>query len=186
MRITRSTDRRFARLMAETQDGSSESYLALLTEVSEIMKGFLASRVLNNEDAEDILQEILISIHSARHTYDPARPFAPWVFSIAYHRLADYQRRAIRIKRQSAPENFDWSDLPSNDRSTETAKEDFLAILNQAGLTDSQQRIVTLLKMRGYSIKEAAQEMGMSESALKVAAHRAYKALRQKLEAPYP
>jgi RNA polymerase sigma-70 factor, ECF subfamily len=44
-------------------------------------------------EAEDLVQEVLISIHTHRHTYDQSQPFTPWVHAIARHKFLDYLRR---------------------------------------------------------------------------------------------
>ena len=44
------------------------------------------------EAVEDVVQEALITVHKARHTYDPARPFGPWFYAIVHSRLIDVLR----------------------------------------------------------------------------------------------
>jgi len=49
-------------------------------------------------------------------------------------------------------------------------------------LPDKQAIILRMMHQEGYTAREVAEKIGMNESAVKVAAHRAYKILRHKLE----
>ena len=83
-------------LMHLSQQGDKEAYAKLLNEVSHILRGYLINKLSGSSDVDDILQEILISLHNARHTYDKSRPFKPWLFSIAKFRLYDYFRKIYK------------------------------------------------------------------------------------------
>src|SRR5271170_7825466 len=71
--------------------GDANAYKQFLTSVSRYLRRFIARRI-PTPDVEDVLQEILISIHKARHTYDGRRSILPWISAIARYRLADYLR----------------------------------------------------------------------------------------------
>ena len=85
--------------MALAQAGDHEAYRALLDDVSTMLKGFLRRRLADPEEAADVLQDILLALHRARHTYDSARPFEPWLFAIVHHTLVDHVRRRKRVAR---------------------------------------------------------------------------------------
>ena len=139
----------------------------------------LSSRVL----AEDVVQEVLLSIHKNRHTYDPSLPFGPWMGTIAKRRIMDWLRKHYRSVAQEVlvdeyPETF----LTDGANAVE---EDALAFddldqLRQAldRLPSGQRQAVELLKLKEMSLKEASEVSGMSIAALKVAMHRALKSLR--------
>src|SRR5437763_16351213 len=48
------------------------------------------------DQAEDIVQEILLAVHLKRHTWDSEAPFAPWLFAIARNKLIGALRRTGR------------------------------------------------------------------------------------------
>src|ERR1700749_1257809 len=48
------------------------------------------------DQAEDIVQDILLAVHLKRHTWDASAPFAPWLFAIARNKLIDALRRRGR------------------------------------------------------------------------------------------
>ena len=169
-----------AALMRAAQEGDSASYARLLTAIMPIIRRMSAGRWTGSEEADDVVQDTLLSLHQVRQTYDPNRPFVPWLMAIARHRLADIQRRqARRAKGEVAvdilPETF--SDDGTKDVIDRIAYSDALKRA-VADLPAGQRRAVELLRLKEMSLKEAAAASGMSISALKVSMHRAMKALR--------
>jgi RNA polymerase sigma-70 factor (ECF subfamily) len=167
-------------LMRLALAGDQRAYADLLQETARLLRPFLARRLNQSDAVEDLLQEILLSIHKARHTYDGNRPYKPWALAIAKFRLldhlrthyADHLRQAVEL---SEVENI----LP--DRVTESA----LTYESIAGeidkLPEKQATILQMIHREGYTAREVAEKIGMKESAVKVAAHRAYKILKEKL-----
>ena len=181
MALSENQDQSLSRLMKSAQDGDKASYEVLLKDVCQLLRGYLQKRLGRSEASEDVMQEILISIHSARHTYDPAKPFAPWMYAIAKFRLADYWRRTFRLIEDEMPEGLESKVAePEASPFVEEMKDRVTVSLSR--LPEKQRRAVNLLKLEGMSIREAALELQMTEAALKVTAHRAYKALRKAFE----
>src|SRR6476469_7606041 len=87
-----------AGLMKLAQDGDMEAYSQLLQEVTIRLRRIVRRyrSFLTHEDIEDLVQDILLSPHSVRATYDPQRPFMPWLLAITRNRLADGARRYAR------------------------------------------------------------------------------------------
>ena len=80
------------------QAGDRVAYVALLAETARILKRVVQGRAwfLPASDREDLVQDILLSLHAARATYDPERPFLPWLMSVARNRIIDNARRNSR------------------------------------------------------------------------------------------
>lgn len=178
-------DLRLGSLMRGAQDGDRVAYAGLLHELAPLLQRLVRRRLgfVQPSDREDLLQDILLSLHAARATYDPRRPFMPWVMSIAHHRMVDRARRHSRVWANEilvdefADPIFDEaSDRPDSEYGDPEQ-------VRQAvkGLPAGQRTAIELLKLRELSLKEAAVVSGMSVGALKVAAHRAIKALRGSL-----
>lgn len=171
-------------LMQAAQDGDASSYVRLLSEIEPVIRRAVRRRwSAQMAEMEDIVQEILLSVHTSRHTYDPDRPFIPWLMAIVQYRVADAGRRVARRNANEQPEcSFEYG-LP--EVPVETAAEppgDPQALRRAiADLPEGQRRAVELLKLQERSLKEASAETGMSVAALKVAVHRGIKALRQTL-----
>lgn len=173
-------DTRLSELMRRSQDGDADAYRTLLSELLVVLERFLSRRIDQRETRDDICQEILMSIHSSRHTYDPSLPLLPWVHSIAHFRVIDHWRKAGRH-----PEFLLLEEALFDLASTHVPRE---AILSEAGVTEhlqalseKQRRAIELVKQEGLSISEAARRLEMSESAVKVSIHRAIRILRVKL-----
>ena len=79
-------------LFKSALEGDQKKYSSFLQIVTKILRCFVKKRIAVNS-VEDVVQEILISIHKARHTYDGIRPIMPWIFAIARFRIADYLRK---------------------------------------------------------------------------------------------
>ena len=162
-------------------DGDQRAYASLLTQTVGILRPFLAKRLSMADELDDLLQEVLISIHKARHTYDGKRPYKPWVYAIARFRLQDHLRAHYSDQLRHA---IEWSELEEilPDFVTESAfsYESIREVVQK--LPEKQATILHLMHQEGYTAREVAEKLGMNESAVKVAAHRAYKILRKKLE----
>lgn len=171
----------FEALMRQALNGDQQAYASLLKETSRFLRPFLAKRLSFTNEVDDLLQEILISIHKARHTYDGNRPYKPWVYAIAKFRLQDYLRAHYSDQLRDAIEFSEVEEsLPEHVTETGISYESISGEVQK--LPEKQATILRLMHQDGYTAKEVAEKLGMHESAVKVAAHRAYKILRNKLE----
>ena len=178
-------DEHLSRLMARAQQGDSRAYVTLLRAITPRIRQLVRARrgFLGESVVEDVVQEVLLSVHTVRATYDPARPLMPWLSAIVRHRLADAGRRHGR---QGAHEiGVDDLDVTFQAPAANSREETFgdpeaLAQAIQA-LPPGQRQAVELLKLRELSLKEASALTGMSIGALKIATHRAIASLRRAL-----
>jgi len=178
-------DEHLGRLMVRAQQGDSDAYVTLLRAVTPRVRQLVRSRrgFLSESDVEDVVQEILLSVHAVRATYDSARPLMPWLSAIVRHRLADAGRRHVRVGAHEI--RVDDLDVTFQARVTNSDEETFgdpdaLAQAIQA-LPPGQRQAVELLKLRELSLKEASALTGTSVGALKIATHRAIASLRRAL-----
>jgi len=173
--------------MAAAQAGDRTAYRDLLREVAPLVRRVVRGRFpfLSAHDSEDLVQDVLLSLHQVRATYDSTRPFLPWLMAIARNRSADAARRyARRSANEVTVEEYpETSDPAQTNRLDETYRDP--EALRQAvkELPKGQRVAIELLKLREMSLKEAAVVSGMSVAALKVASHRATRALRLALGA---
>lgn len=174
-----------AKFMRAAQAGDSHSYARLLEEITPRLRRIVRSRrpFLQVEDIEDVVQEILLSVHAVRATYDPERPFIPWLLAIAKNRLADAGRRFARSTAHEVYiENLavTFSDDPANNSMDSFGDLEDLRTAIEA-LPPMQRDAIHMLKLREMSLKEAAGASHTTVGALKVATHRAMTALRKML-----
>ena len=166
--------------MARAQDGDQAAYRHLLYEVSGYVRSLVSRSLRNPADLEETVQEILLTVHAVRHTYDPSRPFGPWLVAIAHRRIVDRLRRHGRLSRRETPlkpEHETFAGVETN--LSETAGDERALREAIARLPESQRQAINLLKLKEMSLKEAAAASGISIAALKVATHRAVKSLRK-------
>lgn len=176
---------RWAALMAAAQEGDGAAYARLLAGIVPVVRRMVGRRWPRTEGAEDVVQDVLLTLHSVRHTYDPARPFLPWLSAIAAHRVADALRRHCR--HDTRERNID--DVPETFLSVEanTIGVDARVLRDAvATLPEGQRKAVELLKLKEMTLEEASAATGMTTGALKVAAHRAMKSLKALLARDEP
>jgi RNA polymerase sigma-70 factor (ECF subfamily) len=75
--------------MQAAQDGDKAAYETLLTDIVPLLRAVVQRTWRNAHDVDDIVQDVLLSLHAVRDTYDPARPLVPWLLTIARRRIAD-------------------------------------------------------------------------------------------------
>lgn len=170
--------------MARAQAGDQQAYRALLQAIGPWLRA-IARRMLGHEDAEDAVQEILLVVHGVRHTYEPGRPFKPWLSTIATRRCIDILRRrqrdGLRVGDAMALE-AEADDAPDPLERLEQAQRGERLHAAVAGLSPGQRDAVRLLHLQELSLREAEAHGRQRAGALKVASHRALKALRRALQ----
>jgi len=175
-------DKRLADLLRRGRLGDRGAYRAFLAELSFRLRRQMRARAtrLSEADVEDLVQEVLMSVHVARASWTETRPVLPWIAAIARYRVADLHRRRGRAGRLleemaaiaetfSGPRANNPSDEVMNGMSMERAL---------LGLSETERRAFTLVRLRGMSLDEAAGTSGSTVAALKIAVHRAARKLQ--------
>ncbi len=170
--------------MARAQAGDQQDYRRLLQAIGPYLRA-IARRMLGQEEAEDAVQEILLVVHGVRHTYEPGRPFRPWLSTIATRRCIDIlrrrQREGLRVGDALALE-AQVDEAPDPLARLEQAQRGERLHAAVAGLSPGQRDAVRLLHLQELSLREAEAHGRQRAGALKVASHRALKALRRALQ----
>lgn len=170
---------RWSALMQSAQAGHEADYRCLLSELSDVIARYLHSRIGKQHFVDDCVQETLISIHQARHTYDPKRPFRPWLFAIVRHKAIDALRR-----QQSQQDKFgQQASIEDAGTDNQQLENDIMSGRLIDSLPSPHREAITLTKLVGLSTAEAASQLAISESALKVRVHRALSNLKRMMEA---
>jgi RNA polymerase sigma-70 factor (ECF subfamily) len=173
----------WAGLMRAAQQGDSGAYERLLREVLPVVRRLVAARLGDPSAIEDVVQNVFLSVHRARHTYQAQRPFGPWLRAIARNAVIDAQRqRTTRLGREQPLLD---EDQLADTRETIDPNEPLSPRLTEAleSLPAAQREAVELIHVRELSVAEAAERAGTTPGALKVRAHRGYRALRRYLGA---
>ncbi len=172
-------------LLGAAQRGDATAYTELLQLITPRIRQIVRRRrgFAGGAEVEDLVQDVLLSLHTVRATYDPARPFAPWLLAIVRNRLADGARRYGRTARRETPFDEQAVTFTDAEANLDLGGLADAATLREAvrELPEGQRQAIELLKLEELSLKEAAQITGTSVGALKVATHRALAALRRTL-----
>lgn len=156
--------------------GDAARYRLFLDGLSGHLRSYLRRRLPGAQaDVEDILQETLLAVHNARHTYRWDQPLTAWVHAIARYKLMDFFRAHSRREALHEPFEDDGGLFVASDAEPADARRDVGMLLE--ALPDRHRLPIVLVKLKGLSVAEAAQRCGMSESAVKVGVHRGLKAL---------
>ncbi|MDX1923074.1 MAG: sigma-70 family RNA polymerase sigma factor [Alphaproteobacteria bacterium] len=165
----------FAELLRRANDGDKACYQRFLEGIAPLLRRQIAARI-PVADVEDVLQEVLISVHKARHTYDGERPIMPWLASITQFRMIDYLRKHYIAMRHQTTDITEVEDILADVTQTPASSESIDELL--IDVPEKQKRILTLMHVEGFTAKQVGQKLNMSETAVKVAAHRAMKKIR--------
>ncbi len=158
-------DNGWSALMAAAQSGDAAVYRRLLTEVGAWLQRYYTRR-LPPGAVDDAVQDTLLAIHQKRHTYDPARPFEPWLMAVARHKWID----RLRAMKSARTEPLDRETPVADHGDAVTSAWTLESLLRT--LKPAQSDVIRLVKLQGHSIEEAAARTGQSVSLVKVNIHR--------------
>jgi RNA polymerase sigma-70 factor (ECF subfamily) len=171
----------WADAMRAQRRGDGAAYERLLKELALMLRRLVRVRLaklgLSVHEAEDVVQEILIGLHAKRHTWDDARPFLPWLYTITRYKFIDAARRLrreasyrVEITMDELSEIFE---APAEDTDRSMLDLDrHLAILPQG-----QEKVVRALALDGATVRATAQKLHTSEGSVRVLFHRALRRL---------
>lgn len=163
--------------MRKAVAGDGFAYESLLRTLAGRLRRYFSARLFQRAaDAEDLTQDTLLAIHQQRSSFDPSQPLAAWVYAIARYKLIDHLRReGVRIHvpidevgELFAPDQTDAVDAVD-------AARDIASLM--AHLPDQQRSAIQLTKLDQQSTREAAALSGMSETSIRVNAHRGVRRL---------
>lgn len=155
--------------------GDARSYRLFLLSVTPQVRSVISyyGRGSAGSETEDIVQEVLLTIHLKRETWDQSRPIGPWVAAITRNKLIDVLRR--RGRRVNVPIEELIDDLEAEDRPPEVDAHRVDGMLEH--LDERQREIVRSISLNENSISETAVRLQMTEGAVRVALHRALRRL---------
>lgn len=165
-------------LLIQSMNGNRASYESFLSLSSVLIERYLkqlGGRYAQKETLEDLLQEVLLTLHQKKHTYREDRALLPWLYAIVRHRYIDYYRSRKRTPAQTSLEEM-GDIIEGTEQSPGFDMEEIMSLL-----TARQKEMLYLVKVEGQSYKEAASTLSMSVSAVKVSVHRLVKSLQGKV-----
>lgn len=173
MRDTTGAD--WAELLRAANRGDAAAYARFLRAITPMLRGLVRARGggLGPETGEDIVQEVLLSIHLKRHTWREDEPLRPWLYAIARYKVVDAFR--ARGRRIDLPIEDYAETLVAPAVADPTEQGDMQRVI--AALDERSAVIVRAIGIEGASFAETGARLGMSEGAVRVALHRGLKRL---------
>ena len=180
-------DLRRSAWMAKAQAGDGAAYHRLLRDCIPVIKAVARRRGVASDHVDDVVQDVLLTIHRARHTYDPSRSFTAWLCAIAERRAIDLLRRVRRqdLREVHAPLALESHADQAADPARGLVYADLGGIVTRAiaGLPPRQREAIEHIVLEERSLADAAALTQRSKIALKVNLHRALKTLRDGMKA---
>lgn len=170
-------------LIQKAVAGDSSAFSALYEKYIHGVYGFIYSKVGSRQEAEDLTQITFTKMLQSLGSFSHQSTFKTWLYSLARNTSMDYWRTYYKNKVVPIEDFAQMLDIPENPSSQDDVdeKEQRVAkILEQ--LNEDQRAVLTLRFLKGYSIKETAQELLMSESNVKVLQHRGLQKAAEHIE----
>jgi RNA polymerase sigma-70 factor (ECF subfamily) len=162
--------------MERAQDGDKEAFGILFGEIGPLITRFVRRRLRDQADVDDVCQEALLAVFKSRHTYQPARPFEPWLFAIVHNVMAGY----FQHNRQQTNRYESMSEMPEICVDDESSMA--IELSESLGqLSPQQLEALRLTKFFGFSIADAASRERTSVASMKVRVHRACVSLKRSI-----
>jgi RNA polymerase sigma factor (sigma-70 family) len=169
------TDDEWAALLRAALAGDGRAYQGFLAAVTPVVRGIVRSRGygLGEARCEDVVQDVLLAIHLKRQTWRQDMPVRPWIYAITRHKVIDaFRARGAAV---DLPIEDFAEILPADAGPDPTERGDMEKII---GMLDPRAaELVRLIGLDGASAAEAGEKLKMTEGAVRVALHRAFRAL---------
>jgi len=176
------TEERWSAAMRAERRGDTASYEWLLREISCALSPTIRHGVqrasLPPAEAEDILQEVLMGLHIMRRRWDDARPFLPWLHAILRYKLTDAARRRGRERRIRVDLSAEaWGEIMDEAAPQDGAMAGDALMHALDVLPPGQRHVVEAVAIDGASVRDTAAGLQISEGAIRMTMHRAFKKL---------
>jgi RNA polymerase sigma-70 factor, ECF subfamily len=165
-------------LAVRARDGSRVSFDELVVRYRPRLVAFLAQRLADAADAEDVAQETFLRAYDHLDRYDPTRPFSTWLFTIGKNVAANH---AIARTRRARRDARDQDGQPAGGAVDDASTASDLWQRAQAILRPDAYRALWLCYAQGMTVREIATELGRSSVAIKVMLFRARRRLLQEV-----
>jgi RNA polymerase sigma-70 factor (ECF subfamily) len=169
-------------LMTAYVEGNEDAFRQLFSRYAPLLARIVRAKLASDEESRDLVQQTFLQLHRARNDYRTGEPLRPWLLTIAYNLIRDRWRTRGRRREEpleQAPPQID-AETPADVLQRRRRAERLHAALTT--LSPDQRQVVELHWFGGVPLPEVATTLGVSLSAVKVRAHRAYTRLRENLD----
>lgn len=177
------------KLVESAQRGDKDAFATLVQRYHRNIYSLAYRMTGNREDAMDVTQEVLLRAYRAIASFQPDKPFLPWIYRITWNICAD---RGRKIGRTPSEESIDdanagasrlASSAPSPDKEFE--RQEVARVLRAAidQLAEGYRELIILFHLEGLSIREISDVTDMKETVIKNRLYRGRQMLKRILEA---
>jgi RNA polymerase sigma factor (sigma-70 family) len=169
-------------LMTAYVAGKQDAFRELFARYGSLLSRVVRAQGASDDESRDLVQQTFLQLHRARRDYRAGEPLRPWLFTIAYNLCRDRWRilgRRREVPIEQAPPPIDTATPADHLQERRRAQ---LLRTALATLSEDQRRVVEMHWFAGIPLPEVATALGISLSAAKVRAHRAYERLRENLD----
>lgn len=164
--------------MKAAQNGDQTAYRQVLEAAQPLLETYVNQKVSSPEEAEEIIQQVLIRVHAYRHTFQARSRFKTWLLTIARNVLKEHYKKKSKHSIESGElvEEASMMQVGSD--------QDAILAIKQAfqKLPKASKAALIKVKRDGMDTREAAKTENIQHSALKVRVHRAYQTFKEKLK----
>lgn len=168
-------------LARRVQQGDRGALDRLVRRYLRAIHAVIASYLAERADIEDAVQETFLRALDRITGYEPARPFAPWLYQIARNVARDRLAASARRRTEPLPGGGLEESAPGPEVVTERAEIRRAVDAAIRELPEQQRTAFRLHDVDGYTTNEAARIMGLSPGTIRSHVHHARRALRQAL-----
>ncbi len=176
-------------LIHRAQSGSNEARTELYNRYVRLLYGYLYKSLGAAQDAEDICQETFLRAFKSLPSFQGKASFKNWLFQIAKNIIADHWKAHYKGNTIYVEDFFGLADAPTYEIESEKnlAEETSAQVAQKLNsildtLPTDYRVILELRFLKGYSIKEVADELDISISNAKVRQYRAIQKAKQLLD----
>jgi RNA polymerase sigma-70 factor (ECF subfamily) len=166
-------------LVQRAQNRDQEAFAQLYEEHFDRIYRYLALRIGNEMEAEDMTQQVFLNALQSISSFRwQGVPFSAWLYRIAHNQVVDHLRK--KKKHASVPLDESLATADESPHSAAERKMDIEQLLQATKrLTEAQREVISLRFTSELSIAEVAKVMGKNQGAVKALQHSAIAALRR-------
>ena len=190
----RARDIRDRRLIKQIKAGDDRAFEELVRAYQGRVFGLLYRMIGNRQEAEDLAQEVFITVHRAIGTYRGEGRFYTWLYRVATNtcknRMKYLKGRAYhrRVAVEDAPQGPRETGpalqaaVPGPEASTQGNRLELAIQRELAALEEEHRLLIVLRDVQGLSYQDILRITGLQEGTLKSRLHRARLALKERLK----
>lgn len=138
-----------------------------------------------NMPIEDVVQEVFIKMYQNIQSFDPSRPFSPWIYRIAHNLFANALRSKSRLPFISVDlDAFSAHAAYEMDPAGDEEREHSRALVERGmgALTPAYREIIVLYYIEQLSYQEIAEVLHIPVGTVGIRLHRARNAIKKYVE----